>query len=432
MPDMSNSKLLATAVGVIPGGVNSPVRAYGPVGGDPPFVARASGSHIWDVEGNEYVDYVGSWGPLILGHAPAQVIESVCAAARNGTSFGAPTVAEVELALLVVKRVPSVEMVRFVNSGTEAAMTALRLARAFTGRDKVIKFAGCYHGHADAFLVKAGSGATTLGTPTSPGVPGSVVADTLTAEFNDLGSVRSLLCAHPGKVAAIFVEPVCGNAGVIPPQPGFLEGLRELADADGAVLVFDEVMTGFRVGPSSAQGLYGVMPDLTTLGKVIGGGMPVGAVGGSAEIMRQLAPVGPVYQAGTLSGNPLAMAAGLATLRALTDECYEWLELLAARLEEGIRKNLVELSCPWRYQRVGSMGCLFFTDRIVRCYGDALTCDTERFAAYFRAMLERGIYLPPSQFETFFVSAAHTAEEIDRTIAANGEALRTTITAGSA
>lgn len=424
MSDASNSELFAAAVGLIPGGVNSPVRAYGPVGGDPPFIARAAGARVWDVEGNEYVDYVGSWGPLILGHAHPRVVESVCEAARRGTSFGAPTAAEVELARLIVERVPSVELVRLVNSGTEATMTALRLARAFTGRDRVIKFAGCYHGHADAFLVKAGSGATTLGMPTSPGVPNGVVADTLTAEFNDLESVRAALEAHAGRVAAVIIEPVCGNAGVIPPEAGFLAGLRELATENGALLIFDEVMTGFRVGPQSAQGLYGVLPDLTTLGKVIGGGLPVGAVGGRQEIMRQLAPVGPVYQAGTLSGNPLATAAGLATLGGLTPESYERLETLAARLEAGIRKNLGELSLPYRYQRVGSMACLFFTDGPVRCYGDAQACDTGRFAAYFRAMLRSGIYLPPSQFEAFFISTAHTEDDIDRTVAANLEALR--------
>jgi len=424
MPAVSNAQLLSRAVELMPGGVNSPVRAYGPVGGRPPFIARAAGARVWDVEGNEYVDYVGSWGPAILGHAHPDVVAAVCEAARHGMSFGAPTAAEVELAGLIVERVPSVEMVRLVNSGTEATMTALRLARAFTGRNKVVKFAGCYHGHADAFLVKAGSGATTLGVPTSPGVPAAVIADTLTAEFNDLDSVASVLEAHAGRVAAVIVEPVCGNAGVIPPEPGFLAGLRDLAERHGAVLIFDEVMTGFRVGTRSAQGLYGVLPDLTTLGKVIGGGLPVGAVGGRREILEMLAPSGPVYQAGTLSGNPLATAAGLATLHRLTPDAYARLESLGARLAGGIRANLAAPSLPCQVQRVGSMACLFFTDRPVRSYADARACDTERFAAYFRAMLGRGIYLPPSQFEAFFLSTAHTEDDVDRTIAANAESLR--------
>jgi glutamate-1-semialdehyde 2,1-aminomutase len=424
MSDGSGAELLRAAREVIPGGVNSPVRAFNAVGGNPPFIARAAGSHIWDTEGVERIDYVGSWGPLILGHAHPGVLEEVCRAAQNGTSFGAPTEAEVRLARLIVERVPSVETVRLVNSGTEACMTALRLARAFTGRDEFVKFAGCYHGHADAFLVQAGSGATTLGMPSSPGVPEAVVKDTLTAEFNDLDSVRTALAGHRGQVAAIIVEPVCGNAGVIPPEPGFLQGLRAACDETGALLIFDEVMTGFRVGPASAQGLYGVAPDLTTLGKVIGGGLPVGAVGGRAEIMAQLAPVGPVYQAGTLSGNPLATAAGLATLSRLDAAAYDRLEALSARLEGGIRGNLVDLSLPWQYQRVGSMGCLFFAGGPVRSYADARACDTERFGRYFRAMLERGVYLPPSQFEACFVSTAHSEDDIDRTTAANREALQ--------
>jgi len=424
MSDGTSARLLAAARGLMPGGVNSPVRAYGAVGGSPPFLVRAQGAHVWDADGNEYVDYVGSWGPLILGHAHPAVVEAVCEAARAGTSFGAPTPREVELASLIVERVPSVQMVRMVNSGTEATMTALRLARAATGRDAFIKFAGCYHGHADAFLVQAGSGATTLGVPTSPGVPSAVAAETLVARYNDLDSVRAALQARPGGVAAVIVEPICGNAGVIPPERGFLEGLRELTRRAGALLIFDEVITGFRVGPRSAQGLYGVEPDLTTLGKVIGGGLPVGAVGGRTELMERLAPTGPVYQAGTLSGNPIATAAGLATLRALGPRVYRRVEALSARLEAGLRRNLEELSLPWCLQRVGSMFCLFFTDRSVRNYDDALSSDTERFADYFRRMLELGIYLPPSQFETFFVSAAHTEQDIDRTIEANRQALR--------
>jgi len=422
----TNKELLAAAVDLMPGGVNSPVRACGPVGCEPRFIARGSGAHVWDVDGREYVDYVGSWGPLILGHAHPAVVERVCRAARDGMSFGAPTEAEVRLARMIVARLPSVQMVRLVNSGTEATMTALRLARAFTGRARLIKFAGCYHGHADAFLVKAGSGATTLGVPTSPGVPETVVGDTLVAEFNDLDAVRSLFDAHPRQVAAVIVEPVCGNVGVIPPREGFLRGLRDMADRHGALLIFDEVMTGFRVAADCAQGLYGVRPDLTTLGKVIGGGLPVGAVGGRREIMARLAPTGPVYQAGTLSGNPLATAAGIATLENLTAAVYSRLETLAQRLENGMRENLAQLSLPYRYQRVGSMASLFFTDGPVTCYREALGCDTGRFAAYYRAMRERGIYLPPSQFEAFFLSAAHSEADIDRTIEAGLESLRAT------
>ena len=415
----SNSEMLAQGQKVIPGGVNSPVRAFGAVGIEPRFIARAAGAHIWDVEGKEYIDYVGSWGPLILGHAYEPVVEAVCQAAGRGTSFGAPTAAEVELAELVCERVGSVEMVRLVNSGTEATMTAVRLARAFTNRAKIIKFIGGYHGHADAFLVKAGSGVATLGTPTSPGVPEAVVADTLTAEFNDLDAVASLFQAYGSQIAAVIVEPICGNAGVIPPADGFLQGLRKLTISEGAVLIFDEVMTGFRVGSSGGQGLFGITPDLTTFGKIIGGGLPIGGVGGQAKIMKQLAPEGPVYQAGTLSGNPLAVAAGLATLKALNNDTYDKLEALAARLEAGFLANLTKLSLPYRFGRVGSMCCLFFTEQPVQNYQQASCSDSKRFATYFRAMLEEGIYLPPSQFEAFFVSTAHTTEDIDRTIEAN-------------
>ncbi len=424
MSSQSNSQLMAQAREVIPGGVNSPVRAFGPVGIEPRFIDRAAGSHIWDVEGKEYIDYVGSWGPLIHGHAYPPVVEAVRQAAGRGTSFGAPTAAEVELAQLVCERVASVQMVRLVNSGTEATMTAVRLARAFTGRSRIIKFTGGYHGHADTFLVKAGSGAATLGTPTSPGIPREVVADTLTAEFNNLEAVGRLFKIHSAQIAAVIVEPVCGNAGVIPPADGFLQGLRDLTAQHAAVLIFDEVMTGFRLGPSGAQGLFGINPDLTTFGKIIGGGLPIGAVGGAAEIMKQLAPVGPVYQAGTLSGNPIAVAAGLATLRALNEEVYTKLESLASRLENGFKNNLAKLSLPFQFQRVGSMACLFFTEQPVGNYAQASSSDTERFAVYFRAMLEQGIYLPPSQFEAFFISAAHTLEDIDRTVDANFAALQ--------
>jgi glutamate-1-semialdehyde 2,1-aminomutase len=424
MTSPSSRKLFAEAVKVMPGGVNSPVRAFGSVGGSPRFIARGAGAVVWDVEGNSYIDYIGSWGPLILGHAHPAVVAAVCEAARRGLSFGAPTAAEVALAKMIIERIPSIEMVRLVNSGTEATMTALRVARGFTRREKVIKFAGCYHGHSDAFLVKAGSGAATLGAPTSPGVPAAVAAETVAVEFNDLDAVREVFSKNADRVAAVIVEPICGNAGVIPPAPGFLEGLRELCTAHGALLILDEVMTGFRVHPGSAQGLYGITPDLTTLGKIVGGGLPIGAVGGRAEIMKLLAPSGPVYQAGTLAGNPVAVAAGIATLRGLNDAVYGRLETLSARLEAGIRENLARLSLPWQFQRAGSMATLFFTDRPVKSFQDALTCDTKKFAAYFRAMLAAGIYLPPSQFEAFFISAAHTEEDIDRTIIANRAALK--------
>ena len=423
MTSISSRDLFAEAVKIIPGGVNSPVRAFGSVGGSPRFIARGAGARIWDVEGNSYIDYVGSWGPLILGHAHAETVTAVCDAARRGLSFGAPTAGEVMLAKMIVERIPSIEMVRLVSSGTEATMTALRVARGFTRREKVIKFSGCYHGHSDAFLVKAGSGAATLGVPTSPGVPAAVAAQTTAVEFNDLDAVREVFSESPDEVAAVIVEPICGNAGVIPPEPGFLEGLRELCTAHGALLILDEVMTGFRIRPGSAQALYGITPDLTTLGKIVGGGLPIGAVGGRADVMKLLAPSGPVYQAGTLSGNPVAVAAGIATLRGLNGAVYDRLETLSARLEAGIRGNLARLAFPGRFQRVGSMATLFFTDRPVKSMRDAASCDTQQFAAYFSAMLAAGIYLPPSQFEAFFISAAHTEEDIDRTIAANGAAL---------
>jgi len=423
MTSISSRDLFAEAVKIIPGGVNSPVRAFGSVGGSPRFIARGAGARIWDVEGNSYIDYVGSWGPLILGHAHAETVTAVCDAARRGLSFGAPTAGEVMLAKMIVERIPSIEMVRLVSSGTEATMTALRVARGFTRREKVIKFSGCYHGHSDAFLVKAGSGAATLGVPTSPGVPAAVAAQTTAVEFNDLDAVREVFSESPDEVAAVIVEPICGNAGVIPPEPGFLQGLRELCTAHGALLILDEVMTGFRIRPGSAQALYGITPDLTTLGKIVGGGLPIGAVGGRADVMKLLAPSGPVYQAGTLSGNPVAVAAGIATLRGLNGAVYDRLETLSARLEAGIRGNLARLAFPGRFQRVGSMATLFFTDRPVKSMRDAASCDTQQFAAYFSAMLAAGIYLPPSQFEAFFISAAHTEEDIDRTIAANGAAL---------
>lgn len=404
----------------IPGGVNSPVRAFKAVGGTPPFIVRGSGAHIWDVDGREYVDYVGSWGPLLLGHAHPEVVEAVNRAAKDGTSFGAPTVAEVKLAELVRELVPSVEVVRLVNSGTEACMSAVRLARGATSRPKVIKFAGCYHGHADSFLIEAGSGAATFGVPSSPGVTEGTARDTLNARYNDLASVDALLEANRGQVAAIIVEPVAGNMGCVPPEPGFLEGLRTRCTAHGALLIFDEVMTGFRVARGGAQERYGVAPDLTTLGKVIGGGLPMAAYGGREDLMRKVAPDGPVYQAGTLSGNPVAVAAGLATLSILREErgIYEELERKASRLEAGTRQALAEAGLTAHPQRVGAMHCLYFTEQPVADWESAARADVKRFRAYFHAMLDEGIYLAPSQFEAGFLSAAHTDEDLDRTIEA--------------
>jgi len=422
-PD-EHQKLFDRAQKIIPGGVNSPVRAFGSVGGIPVFIEKAQGAYLWDINGKQYIDYVGSWGPCILGHAPDQVITALKHAADRGTSFGTATAAEIELAQKVIELMPHIQMLRLVNSGTEATMTALRLARAFTNRDKIIKFAGCYHGHADSFLVQAGSGATTLGTPTSPGVPGHTAADTLIAQFNDIASVQNLIDAHPDQIAALIVEPVVGNAGVIPPADTFLNQLRQTTQNHNILLILDEVMTGFRLAPGGAAQLYNITPDLVTLGKIIGGGLPIGAFGGRSDIMQLLAPAGPVYQAGTLSGNPLAVAAGLATLRELDQQIYQYLESLASRLEQGIRANLKKLQLPYQYQRVGSMACLFITDQPVTNYDQALSCDTKTFARYFHSMLARGIYLPPSQFEAFFLSTAHTEKDIDRTIDSNYIALK--------
>lgn len=418
-----HEQLISEAKKIIPGGVNSPVRAFGGVGGTPVFMERGQGAYLWDVEGKQYIDYVGSWGPCILGHRPDKVVAAIKDAAEKGTTFGTATTGEIDLARRVIELMDNIEMLRLVNSGTEATMTALRLARAFTQRDKIIKFDGCYHGHADSFLVKAGSGATTLGTPTSPGVTATTAADTLPARFNDPDSVKKLIDTHRHDIATIIVEPVVGNAGVIPPADGFLEQLRDMTAKNDILLIFDEVMTGFRVAMGGAQQLYGVKPDITTLGKIIGGGMPIGAVGGRADIMQMLAPAGPVYQAGTLSGNPLAVAAGLTTLNELSSSLYQTLEARAVQLQQGIMKNLDKLSLPFQYQRVGSMACLFFTDKPVRNYDQAMTCDTKAFARYYHAMLAAGIYLPPSQFEAFFISAAHSPHDIDQTIAANYHAL---------
>ena len=380
---------------------------------------------MWDVDGNEFIDYVGSWGPMILGHAHPRVLEAVSRAAASGTSFGAPTELEVRMAELICRMISSIQVVRMVNSGTEATMSAVRLARAVTHREKIIKFEGCYHGHADGFLIKAGSGAMTLSVPDSPGVPSAVAAGTLTAQFNNLESVKSLVSSNPGAIAALIVEPVVGNMGCVPPLPGFLEGLRSLCTREGILLIFDEVMTGFRVAAGGAQELYGITPDLTTLGKIIGGGLPVGAYGGRREIMDQIAPAGPVSQAGTLSGNPLAMAAGFETLNLLAEDkqFYQHLEQKSKRLAEGEQANIKSLGFPLTQNRVGSMSTLFFTGTRVTDYQSALTADTKRFGTYFREMLQRGIYLAPSQFEAGFVSIAHSEEDIDRTIEANKQAL---------
>jgi glutamate-1-semialdehyde 2,1-aminomutase len=413
--DQSRSEALFTrSQRLIPGGVNSPVRAFNGVGGVPPFIARGAGSHIWDVDGNEYVDFVGSWGPLILGHAHPAVVEAVQRAAADGTSFGAPTEGELELAELITRAVPSIEMVRLVSSGTEAAMSAIRVARAFTGRAKLIKFNGCYHGHADGLLVKAGSGLATAGTPSSAGVPLGYAAETLVAEYNDLASVRAVFEANVNQVAAIIVEPVAGNMGIVPPAPGFLEGLRALCDENGALLIFDEVITGFRVAYGGAQALYGVRPDLTCLGKVIGGGLPVGAYGGRAEVMKMVAPLGAAYQAGTLSGNPLALAAGIACLTQLAQPgVYERLDALGAALERGLRAASDASAVKLTINRVGSALTAFMTHGPVTTWAQAAEADTAFYASYFHGMLERGVYLAPSQFEAAFVSLAHQPEEVE-------------------
>lgn len=409
---------------VLPGGVNSPVRAFRSVGGNPVFMQKAKGAYLWDIDGNQYIDYVGTWGPAILGHAHPQVVKRIQKVAEDGTSFGAPTLMETELAQLVIDLVPSIEKVRFVNSGTEAVMSAIRLARAYTGRSKIIKFEGCYHGHSDYLLVKAGSGAATHGVPDSAGVPATTASETMNANFNDLASVKALLDACPGQVAAILIEPVAGNMGCVPPEPGFLEGLRKLADESGACLIFDEVMTGFRVALGGAQQRYGVMPDITCLGKIIGGGLPVGAYGGKKEIMAQVAPEGPMYQAGTLSGNPLAMAAGLETLKLLSEPgVYERLEGLSAKLGDGLEAICQEKGIPYAANRVGAMMTLFFTEGPVKTYNDVCGFDRERFNRFFWGMLDQGVYLAPSQFEAGFMSLAHTEADIEKTLEAAHKAI---------
>ena len=411
--------LYAEAQRYMPGGVNSPVRAFRAVGGEPLFIAKGEGPYIYDADGRRYIDYVLSWGPLILGHAHPQVVGALKKAAERGISYGAPTALETELAKRVVEAVPSIEMVRFVNSGTEATMSALRLARAFTGRSKIIKFEGCYHGHADFLLVRAGSGVTTLGLPDSAGVPEAIAQDTLIAPYNDLQAVESLFSENRGDIAAVIVEPVAGNMGVIPPEPGFLEGMRKMTRAEGALLVFDEVITGFRVAYGGAQALYDITPDLTCLGKVIGGGLPVGAYGGRREIMEMVAPLGPVYQAGTLSGNPLSMTAGIETLKVLAQpEAYQRLEEGSARLADGLRAAAEAARTPVFQTRVGSMFCTFFSPERVIDHASAKRSDSNKYARFFRAMLENGVYLAPSQFEAGFLSLAHSEQDIERTVQA--------------
>ncbi len=415
-----NSKTLyEQALEIIPGGVNSPVRACKSVGADPVFIERAIGCFVYDADGNRYIDYVGSWGPMILGHRPAVLVESIAKVLDRGTSFGAPTDLEVELALMIIAAVPSVEMVRMVNSGTEATMSAIRLARGFTGRDLIVKFDGCYHGHADTLLVEAGSGVATLGIPGSPGVPRSVVDHTLSVPYNDIEGIRRVMAEKGDAVAAIIVEPVAGNMGLVIPADGFLQTLREETEKHGSLLIFDEVMTGFRVAYGGAQSLYGVLPDITTFGKIIGGGLPVGAYGGRKEVMQQIAPQGPVYQAGTLSGNPVAMTAGIATLKEIGKSgFYDMLDEKAAHLKAGLAAAAGQAGIPVAMARVGSMMGLFFTDHPVNNFDDAKTSDLNRFTAYYNDMRERGIYLAPSQFEALFVSSAHNVEHIDETVAA--------------
>ncbi len=425
-PAVSKSEeLFREAQSVLPGGVNSPVRSFRAVGGVPRFIARAEGATMTDVDGNRYLDYVGSWGPLILGHAHPRVVEAISAAARAGTSFGAPSPREVALARAIVAAVPSIELVRMVNSGTEAVMSAIRLARAYTGRDKVVKFAGCYHGHSDFLLVKAGSGAATLGIPDSPGVPEAAARDTITVPFNDPEAVAAVFDAEGDRIACVIVEPVAGNMGVVPPREEFLGRLRELTAAHGALLIFDEVITGFRVAYGGAQARYGVLPDLTCLGKIIGGGLPVGAYGGRREIMSRMAPLGPVYQAGTLSGNPLAMAAGLETLAILAEPgVYTEVEAKAAALAEGLEGAARRAGVPVVVQRVASMLTVFFTDSPVHGWDGAARCDTRAYARFFHALLEQGVYFPPAQFEAAFVSTAHTGRDIDQTINAAERAFK--------
>lgn len=427
MPQLTRSaELFEEAKQFIPGGVNSPVRAFKSVGGTPVFMAKGKGAYMTDVDGNTYIDYVGSWGPFILGSMHPKVTDALVHTLTNiGTSFGTPIELEIEIAELLTRIVPSIEMVRMVNSGTEATMSAVRLARGYTGRDKIIKFEGCYHGHGDSFLIKAGSGALTLGTPDSPGVTKGTANDTLNAKYNDIESVKALVNENKDNVAAVIIEPVAGNTGVIPAKKEFLQALRSLCTQEGIVLIFDEVMCGFRVALGGAQERYGITPDLTTMGKIIGGGLPVGAFGGKREIMERIAPIGDVYQAGTLSGNPLAITAGLETLKVLKDDNpYPELERKAAILEEGFRDNMNKLGLSYTQNRVGSMACLFFTDKPVENHDDAVASDVKKYAKYFQSMLDQGIYLAPSQFEAMFTSTAHSDEDLEKTIKANYTALQ--------
>ena len=426
MNTSKSSQLFAEAQKHMPGGVNSPVRAFKSVGREPLYIERAKGSKIYDVDGNEFIDYIGSWGPMILGHANERVINAIKEAAGKGTSFGASSEKEIELAKLVKKFVPSVEIVRMVNSGTEATMSAMRLARGFTGRDKIIKFEGCYHGHGDSFLSKAGSGVATLGLPDSPGVTKSTAKDTLNAKYNDISSVEMLVEENPGEIAAVFIEPVAGNMGCVRADKEFLRSLRELCTSEGILLVFDEVMSGFRVARGGAQELYDITADLTTFGKIIGGGLPVGAYGGRREIMELIAPSGPVYQAGTLSGNPLAMTAGIETLRIIDEDedFYNGLDKMSGYLERGIRDILGELKINYTFNRCGSMFTLFFTDQAVKDFVSAKTSDTAKFANFFNRMLEEGVYIPPSQFEACFISRAHDQQDLDKTLNAARRALK--------
>jgi glutamate-1-semialdehyde 2,1-aminomutase len=419
-----SQELFERAQKSIPGGVNSPVRAFRSVGGTPVFMTRGEGAYMWDADGNRYIDYVGSWGPFILGHSHPAIVDALTDQAKIATSFGAPTELEIELAELVKELVPSIEMVRMVSSGTEATMSAIRLARGHTGREKIIKFEGCYHGHGDSFLIKAGSGALTLGQPSSPGVTKGTAEDTLNASYNNLASVEELVSANPENVAAIILEPIAGNMGVVPATEEFYKGLRRLCDANGIVLIYDEVMTGFRVALGGAQKLHGITPDLTCLGKIIGGGLPVGAFGGKKEIMSKLSPLGPVYQAGTLSGNPLAMVAGIATLKFLKfEDPYPKLEAVSRYLEGEMRKNVEQSGIPASFTRVGSMLCMFFTDKEVVDYVTATSSDTTRYGKYFHAMLDQGVYLAPAQYEAMFVSIAHSDADIEHTLEAQRKAL---------
>ncbi len=425
MKTEKSRQLFNEAKKYIPGGVNSPVRAFKSVGGDPLFITKGKGSKFWDVDGNEYIDYIGSWGPHLFGHNPPFIIDSLLKAIESGTSFGAPTALEVEMAKLIIELVPSVEMVRMVNSGTEATMSAVRAARGYTGRDKFIKFEGCYHGHADYFLIKAGSGALTLGVPTSPGVTKGNAADTLVADYNDIASIKKLVASNKNEIAAIIIEPIAGNMGVVKVNDEFIKELRAICDEEKIVLIFDEVMTGFRVAAGGAQEVLGIKPDLSTFGKIIGGGLPVGAFGGKKEIMERIAPSGPVYQAGTLSGNPLAMAAGYAALKHIKDNpgIYKELEEKSSYLEKGFKENLKSVGKNYAMNRVGSMMCLFFTENPVNDFNSAVNSDTNLYGKYFHEMLKQGIYLAPAQFEALFVSTAHTKEDLDKTIGAHKQSL---------